>query len=45
MIRKTLSLLFCLALTTSIITKRRMDSYNELQIAEGDALSTNEYCA
>lgn len=45
MIRKTLSLLFCLALTTSLISKRRFNDFLLLKTSEGDLKATNEYCA
>ena len=45
MFKKTLFIVFCVALSNSIMTKKRMDNYYELQTSEGDVTSTNDYCA
>ena len=45
MIKQSLCLLLSFALTTSIITKQRMDKYLEMKTLEGDVNSTSEYCA
>ena len=45
MIRKSLCLLLSFALTSSIITKQRMDKYVEMRTSEGDVNSSSEYCA